>query len=59
MQAAIRPGLEANRRATFAEWAESRFQRFLEHGPEPDGWQKRSDGAWQLWARGVQLPTFD
>jgi hypothetical protein len=46
-------------RNTFAEWAESRLDRFLESGPEPDGWQKRtSDGGWQLWARKVLLPPL-
>jgi hypothetical protein len=36
-------------RASFAEWAYIRIHRFLEFGPEPDGWQHRSDGDWQLW----------
>ncbi|MDX3075765.1 hypothetical protein [Streptomyces sp. MI02-7b] len=55
----VRPGLVGEARTAFAEWAESRLQRFLEHGPEPDGWQERSDGAWQLWGRWAQLPSLD
>ncbi|MGW0251067.1 hypothetical protein ACWDYH_31005 [Nocardia goodfellowii] len=56
---AVRPGLVGGDRETYAEWAESRLRRFAEHGPEPDGWQKRSDGRWQLWARQQQLPSLD
>ncbi len=59
MKAAIRPGLAGETREQFAEWAKSRFLRFAEHGPEPDGWQKRSDGDWQLWARLQQMPSLD
>ncbi|MEU6703873.1 hypothetical protein [Streptomyces wuyuanensis] len=55
----IRPGLDRDLRASFAEWAVQRIGRFAEHGPEPDGWQRRTDGAWQLWARGVDLPAID
>jgi hypothetical protein len=55
--ALVRPGTDPGTRLTFAEWAADRFARFAEHGPEPDGWQhRRSDGAWQLWAREVFLP---
>lgn len=56
---AVRPQSPPDRRAMFAEWAESRLQRFIEHGPEPDGWQRRSDGGWQLWARRVEMPPLD
>lgn len=59
MKVAIRPGLVGPARETFAHWAESRLQRFAEHGPEPDGWQKRSDGDWQLWGRLRQMPNLD
>lgn len=55
----VRPGLEGELRVTFAEWAQQKILRFAEHGPEPDGWQRRSDGDWQLWARLVQLPSLD
>ncbi|WP_019073250.1 hypothetical protein [Streptomyces hokutonensis] len=55
----IRPGLAPAFRAGFAEWALQRIQRFEEHGPEPDGWQKRSDGNWQLWVRRHWLPQID
>lgn len=33
--------------------------RFREHGAEPDGWQLRSDGLWQLWIRPIVLPPLD
>ncbi|MGN6244530.1 MAG: hypothetical protein ACTHQ3_12795 [Motilibacteraceae bacterium] len=26
-----------------------RLTRFLEHGPDPDGLQARTDGGWQTW----------
>jgi hypothetical protein len=54
----IRPGLDEEYRDGFAEWAVQRLERFEEHGPEPDGWQRRSDGDWQLWVRRVQLPPL-
>ncbi|MFY1686385.1 hypothetical protein [Plantactinospora sp. WMMB782] len=58
--ALVRPGIEAWQREMFAEWVEQRMDRFFEHGPEPDGWQKRkSDNGWQLWARMVDLPPLD
>jgi hypothetical protein len=56
VKAAIRPGLDGWQRDMFAEWAESRFARLIEHGPEPDGWQERSDGARQLWGRLTKMP---
>jgi hypothetical protein len=59
-KAVIRPGLTGKLRAMFAEWAESRLQRFTEDGPEPDGWQRRiGDRAWQLWARLHEMPDTD
>ncbi|WP_434740766.1 hypothetical protein [Micromonospora sp. SH-82] len=60
VNAIVRRGVEAEFRAMFAEWVEQRIDRFFEHGPEPDGWKRRSsDGGWQLWARLVELPQFD
>lgn len=60
INALVRPGLEPDRRARFAEWLEVKIDRFFEHGPEPDGWQRRiTDGGWQLWAREVRLPSLD
>lgn len=60
VNALIRPGLDPVERELFAEWVEQRIDRFFEHGPEPDGWQKRtSDGGWQMWARLVQMPSLD
>lgn len=56
----IRPETSAELRHVFAEWVEQRLDRFIEHGAEPDGWQRRkSDGGWQLWARPVTLPTLN
>ncbi|MET7752588.1 hypothetical protein [Micromonospora sp. NPDC005367] len=54
-----RPGLPVDVLRMLGEWALQRVGRFLEHGPEPDGWQRRSDGAWQLWGRLVDLPEPD
>ncbi|MFF0487798.1 hypothetical protein ACFYTQ_02120 [Nocardia sp. NPDC004068] len=59
MKVAIRPGIAGEERDMFAQWAESRLLRFAEHGPEPDGWQHRSDGDWQLWGRWQQMPGLD
>ena len=57
---AVRPELAGWQRETFAEWAASRFVRFVEHGPEPDGWQEQSvGGTWQLWGRLTEMPTLD
>nr|WP_181393174.1 hypothetical protein [Streptomyces rochei] len=58
----IRPGLAGDDRDTFAAWALQLVERFIEHGPEgpqADGWQKRSDGDWQLWGRVHDLPPLD
>ncbi|MFD3640697.1 hypothetical protein [Streptomyces griseus] len=54
----IRPGLDDENRTRFAEWITQRVGRYFEHGPEPDGWQKRSDGGWQLWVRLVEMPPI-
>jgi hypothetical protein len=55
----VKRGLAGGVREKFAEWAESRITRFLEHGPEPDGWQPRGDGAWQLCGRLQEMPNLD
>jgi hypothetical protein len=55
----VRSGLAADLKTSFAEWAESRINRFLERGPEPDGWQRTPDGVWQLCARQEALPSLD
>jgi hypothetical protein len=53
----VRAGLSFAQRQRFAEWARERILRWLQHGPEPDGWHKRAlDGKWQLWARETWLP---
>jgi hypothetical protein len=58
--AVVRPGLTDHVHALFAEWVEQRIDRFFEHGPEPDGWQRRTvDIGWQLWARLVEMPSLD
>lgn len=55
--AGIRAGLSFAQRERFAQWACERILRFIEHGPEPDGWHKRArDSKWQLLAREVMLP---
>ncbi len=55
----IRPGAPAEDREAFAEWALERVERFMQHGPEPDGWQRReTDAGWQLWIRRVELPPL-
>jgi hypothetical protein len=53
----IRPGLDADLRAGFATWALQILENFIEHGPEFDGWQKRSDEGWQLWGRRHEFPS--
>jgi hypothetical protein len=59
-RAVSRPGMHGWMRETFAEWAASRFARFADHGPGPDGWQEQSGGGtWQLWARLTQMPSLD
>jgi hypothetical protein len=55
----VRSGLAADLKSSFAEWAESRINRFLERGPEPDGWQRTADGIWQLCARQETVPSID
>jgi hypothetical protein len=45
----VSPGLDFALAASVTEWAEQRLDRFEEAGPEPDGWQRRKDGTWQLW----------
>jgi hypothetical protein len=55
----VRSSLDAEQKASFAEWAESRINRLLESGPQPDGWQQQPDGIWQLCARQMTLPSLD
>jgi hypothetical protein len=57
-EAYVRTGLTQEDRDFFAEAALERFLRFLEHGPNLDAWQERSDGDWQLWLRPVQLDPW-
>ena len=59
IEVVVRSDLAADLRTSFAEWAESRINRFLERGPEPDGWQRTPEGFWQLCARQESLPSLD
>ncbi|MFE3860999.1 hypothetical protein ACFXPT_11265 [Streptomyces goshikiensis] len=55
----VRPDSDSQARAAFAEWAESRIDRFVEHGPGPDGWHwVEADGSWQMWVRPMELPEW-
>ncbi len=54
----IRPGLDPADLVGVTSWARRVFERYLEHGPEPDGWQLRTDGDHQLWGRKVYLPPI-
>ena len=48
----LRPDATDEEEAAFSEWVDSRVVRFVQSGPEPDGWmQRKSDGRCQLWAR--------
>lgn len=58
-QIVVRPSLTDDERASFAVWALQMLTHFEEHGPEFDGWQKRSDEGWQLWVRKHQFPSLD
>lgn len=50
--ASLKPDASDAEEASFSEWVDSRFERFVEYGPEPDGWQYRvTDGGWQMWVR--------
>lgn len=40
----------------FVEFAVERARRFIEYGPDMDGWSRCPDGTWSLWAREVWLP---
>lgn len=56
----IRPGTSPDTRERFAEWVLEKMFRMSDHGPEPDGWQKReADDRWQLWGREDYLPPLD
>lgn len=54
----VKQGLDQALRSQFAEWVDSRLKRFVEHGPEPDGWHLQSDGRWHLWAAWRYLGTM-
>jgi len=54
-----RDDLDEQDRALFADWALQRVERYLEHGPDPDAWQRRSDGDYQLTARKVEGPVLE
>lgn len=54
----IRPGLDPAAFDLVTSWARRVFERYIEHGPEPDGWQLRTDGDHQLWGRQVEIPPI-
>lgn len=59
VRAVVRPDAGPERRAWFAHWVEERIDRFGEHGPQPDGWERRQvDGSWLLWAEDYSLPPL-
>lgn len=56
----LRPGVPPETRAVFATWARDMLLRWMQHGPDVDGWQPReTDAGWQLWARLARLPSLD
>jgi len=48
---ALHPGLPPAIASEVCYEAMVRFDRLANHGYEPDGWQHRSDGDYQLWLR--------
>ena len=40
VNALVRPGLSSVEREQFAAAVEERIDRIIEHGPDPDGWQR-------------------
>lgn len=54
----VRPGLSDDLRSMIARWCLEHLPRFFGDGPELDGWQRRSDGDWQLWLRVHELPDM-
>ncbi|MEV1018136.1 hypothetical protein AB0I89_32120 [Micromonospora sp. NPDC049801] len=55
----IRPDLDRVAFEQAVEFIGSRIARFIQHGPEPDGWEPAVDGVWRLWARLTPMPTLD
>lgn len=48
----IRSTLTGEDDAALGRWIGTRARRFIEHGPDPDGWRLRiTDGGWQLVVR--------
>jgi hypothetical protein len=50
---------DSEQRAVFARWVELKVDNYLECGPMRDGWEKRSDEGWQLWAREDDLENLE
>ena len=54
----LHPDAPENYAEMFAEWALGLIDRIGNLGPEADGWFKRSDGGWQMWASLKHLPEW-
>lgn len=58
-QLLVRPGTSPEDRNEFATWCLGAVERWVLHGPEADGWQRREhDAGWQLWCRKRMLPSL-
>ena len=55
---ALLPGQHQDDQSEICHQAMVRFNRIAEHGAEPDGWQKRKDGKYQLWLTLHQLDPW-
>jgi hypothetical protein len=57
----VRPAISDEEALAAAKDSTGRLERLFDPGAGPslDGWQERSDGAWQLWLCPVQLPEVD
>ncbi|GAA0733831.1 hypothetical protein Drose_20390 [Dactylosporangium roseum] len=49
--AVVRAGLDEAEQDDFADWIYDRVIMFAELGGEIDGWERRPDGTWQVYAR--------
>jgi len=60
---AVNPGIDPGRELGALGWCAQMVTRIEDYGFDEamrmDASQHRSDGAWQLWGRAVQLPTLD
>lgn len=60
---AVRPGLDAQAERTAVQWFAELITHLEDYGlgraVEMDGWQRRSDGKYQLLGRQHHLPSLD